>query len=91
MSAKNYLLKISAVQGVGVEAGESGVQSQPLLLDTMFQKTKRNKERKTLITTTKLKPTSSDVGRKEPLPESSLEETCVPTKDAHKGRLGFWL
>lgn len=60
-----------------MEAGGSGVQSQPLLLETMFQKTKRNKARKTLIPTTKLKPTSSDVGRKELLPESSLEETCV--------------
>lgn len=68
-----------------MEAGGSGLQSQPLLLETMFQKTKRNKARKTLIPTTKLRPTSSDVGREEPvcvpLPESSLEETCVfPTK-----------
>lgn len=68
-----------------MEAGGSGLQSQPLLLETMFQKTKRNKARKTLIPTTKLRPTSSDIGREEPvcvpLPESSLEETCVfPTK-----------
>lgn len=91
-SVKNYLLKISAVQGVGVEAGGSGLQSQPLLLETMFQKTKRNKARKTLIPTIKLKPTSSDGWQEGASVCTSSRiiswgDVCVPNKDVHEMRV----